>query len=322
MAVVFEEIMRYVFFDIECASVSKETAKICVFGYVVTDEQFHIVEQQDLRLNPKGGFHLTDRKGERGLVLPYEYNSFRACPTFDKAYPTIKALLEGEDTLVFGHAAVNDVKYLCLETKRFSLPSFTFAFGDTQLLFMTREHSFANQPGLETVTKNLGVEFTPHRAMDDAYATMKVAEALCKEAGTDLAGLLRRYGCTLGVLRDYRYSPPTTEQELAYRKECERKKAERVRRREVFFRTVNGRHPKVANGKWKGRIFCFSRKLEEEEEGVALLALVYANGGKYLTRLSDCNVFVCREQGGDRFRQISARTDVTILTPEELKELV
>ncbi|MBO4989490.1 MAG: hypothetical protein J6D37_04080 [Clostridia bacterium] len=313
--------MRYVFFDIECASVNKETAKICVFGYVVTDEQFHILEQQDLRLNPKGGFHLTDRKGERGLVLPYEYKSFRTCPTFDKAYPTIKALLEGEDTLVFGHAAVNDVKYLCLETKRFSLPSFTFAFGDTQLLYMTRENSFATQPGLETVTKSLGVDFTPHRAMDDAYATMKVAEALCKEEHTDLFGLLKKYGCTLGVLRDYQYSAPLTEREIAYREECERKRIERLRHREAFFRVVNAKHPFV-NGAFKGKIFCFSRKLEEEEEGVSLVQLIYQNGGKYLTRLSSCNVFVCRDETGERFRRISERTDVTVLTPEELRKLV
>ena len=36
--------MNLVFFDIECASVHKTTAKICAFGYVVCDEQFNIIK--------------------------------------------------------------------------------------------------------------------------------------------------------------------------------------------------------------------------------------------------------------------------------------
>ena len=40
--------MKYLFFDIECASVFKNTAKICAFGYCLTDEQFHILEKEDI----------------------------------------------------------------------------------------------------------------------------------------------------------------------------------------------------------------------------------------------------------------------------------
>ena len=63
--------MKYLFFDIECSVVSKKAAKICAFGYCLTDEQFHILEKEDILINPLGGFHLTDRKGTQGLVLPY-----------------------------------------------------------------------------------------------------------------------------------------------------------------------------------------------------------------------------------------------------------
>ena len=68
--------MKYLFFDIECSVVSKKAAKICAFGYCLTDEKFHILEKEDLLINPQGGFHLTDRKGTQGLVLPYEYDRF------------------------------------------------------------------------------------------------------------------------------------------------------------------------------------------------------------------------------------------------------
>ena len=65
--------MNLVFFDIECASVNKTTAKICAFGYVVCDENFNIIKKEDILVNPKGKFHLTDRKGDKGIVLPYAY---------------------------------------------------------------------------------------------------------------------------------------------------------------------------------------------------------------------------------------------------------
>ena len=74
--------MNLVFFDIECASVHKTTAKICAFGYVVCDEQFNIIKKEDILINPKGGFHLTDRKGEKGLELPYDYSEFKKHPPF------------------------------------------------------------------------------------------------------------------------------------------------------------------------------------------------------------------------------------------------
>ena len=55
--------MDLVFFDIECASVYKTSAKICAFGYVVCDENFNIIKKEDILINPKGAFHLTDSKG-------------------------------------------------------------------------------------------------------------------------------------------------------------------------------------------------------------------------------------------------------------------
>ena len=51
--------MKYLFFDIECAGVFKNVAKICAFGYCLTDEKFNILEKEDILINPQGGFHLT-----------------------------------------------------------------------------------------------------------------------------------------------------------------------------------------------------------------------------------------------------------------------
>ena len=131
--------MKYVFFDIECAAVFKNVAKICAFGYVVTDEQFNVLAREDILLNPKGKFHLTDRKGGDGIV-----------PDF----------IVGSDVL--GHATMNDVKYLNLETHRFHLPPLRFAYYDTQFLFMNITGDYSRQCGLGAIAEALHVQFTPH----------------------------------------------------------------------------------------------------------------------------------------------------------------
>ncbi|MBO5525465.1 MAG: hypothetical protein J5993_01810 [Clostridia bacterium] len=317
--------MRVVFFDIECASVSKTSAKICAFGYVVTDEAFRIVEQRDILINPRGGFHLTDRKGERGLVLPYEYRSFSGCPTFERIYPEIKALLEGAD-LVVGHAVTNDVKYLCLETERYRLPSFTFSYADTQLLFMTRQNSFERQPGLETVIENMGVEFTPHRAVDDAYATMRIAEALCKEEQVSLSELLIKYGMRLGKIENYVYGTPTTRAEIEWKREVHRKKAERAKRHDEFFRYLNkkGRKKKRRmEGPLVGKAFCFSRLLEEDiDRSKGLLDEIYARGGTYTT-FSECNVYVSLEnETGEKIKRAMESAEIDAITLQDFMELL
>lgn len=129
-------------------------AKICVFGYCVCDEQFHILQKEDILINPNGKFHLTDRGGD-GLVLPYDYDDFKKYPDFKAFYEKIKGLLEDKDSYVFGHAAINDVKYLCLETKRYKLPSFQFRFADTQVLYMAMTETYDRQAGLESLTQIL-----------------------------------------------------------------------------------------------------------------------------------------------------------------------
>ena len=196
--------MKYLFFDIECACVYKNVAKMCAFGYVLTDENFQVLAREDILMDPRGKFHLTDRKGREGLVLPYEYEDFKKHPTFPARYSRIKALLEDRESVVCGHATLNDVNYLNLETKRYKLPSFRFSFHDTQFFFMNAEKNFTRQYGLQAMAEELGVEFTPHRAVDDAYATMRVCERLCAREGTDILGLAEKYGVQAGRLSGYK----------------------------------------------------------------------------------------------------------------------
>jgi DNA polymerase III alpha subunit (gram-positive type) len=315
--------MNLVFFDIECASVFKNSAKICAFGYVVCNEQFEILEKKDILINPKGKFHLTDRKGEKGLVLPYAYDEFLTQPVFSEVYPFIKQLLEDKNNIVVGHSTMNDIKYLDLETNRYKLPPFHFEFSDTQLIYMTMNGSFTRQFGLEFISEDLQVEFTPHRAVDDAYATMKICEAMCKQAGCSFVELEAKYGIIHGKLSNHRVKKPTSVAFEHYSAMAHAAKEERAKVREEFYRYVNCRRCKKG-GELKGKIFNFSREIEDNLTlSKPLVAAVYEKGGTYSSHISACNVYVA-EESDKSVRTENARkmAGLEILSIEEAKEIL
>ena len=316
--------MKYLFFDIECAGVFKNVAKICAFGYCLVDEQFHILEKEDLLINPKGNFHLTDRKGTRGLVLPYEYDQFKKYPTFPEVVEKIRSLLEDKDTLVAGHATMNDVKYLNLETYRFSLPSFCFRFADTQFLYMNKIGDFSRQFALGAIAESLGVEFTAHRAVDDAYATMKVAEAICKELGADLPTLIERYEINLGKIENYEIEQTSSTAQKRYQEEAYRRKELREQKRAQVHRFIDReKRNRNKNGVLRGKRFCFSHPFEESvEEAQQLVRLAFSLGCFYSYRAEECDYYVAYEtENGARLKSAKEQ-HAQIFTPVEFAEFL
>lgn len=314
--------MQYLFFDIECSVVSKNMAKICAFGYCLTDEQFHILEKEDILINPQGSFHLTDRKGTQGLVLPYEYSDFKKYPTFLEKADKIYALLQDENTLVAGHATMNDVKYLNFESKRFHLPSFCFEFTDTQFLYMNKIGEFSRQFGLGAIAQELNVEFTAHRAVDDAYATMKVAEAMCLAEGCNLQELLKKYEVALGRIENYEITPPTSTGFLQYKKGQERKKEEREKQKAEFHVFADKeKRRRSKEGKLKGKRVCFSHPLEIQLPlSKRLLTAAFAQAAFLTYRAEECDLYVCFEnESGARLKSAQAAR-ARVLTPEQFEE--
>ena len=317
--------MKYLFFDIECAGVFKNVAKICAFGYCLVDEQFHILEKEDVLINPKGNFHLTDRKGTRGLVLPYEYDKFKQYPTFPELAGKIRALLEDEDTLVAGHATMNDVKYLNLETHRFSMPSFRFRFTDTQFLYMNKIGDFSRQFALGAIAQDLGVEFTPHRAVDDAYATMKIAEAMCAELGLTLPQLLDKYGVTLGKIENYEIEQTTSTLHREHQANLIKRREEREQKRAELHRFIDKeRRRRDRNGELKNKRICFSHRFEEEtEKAKELILLAFSKGCFYSYRAEECDYYVAYEgESGARLKTVLDRAGTRVFTPEQFSEFL
>ena len=315
--------MNLVFFDIECASVYKTSAKICAFGYVVCDMDFNIIEKEDILINPKGAFHLTDSKGEKGLVLPYKYGDFKNYPDFRAVYPKIKSLLEDKNNIAAGHATYNDVNYLNLETRRFKLPSFSFEFSDTQLIYMTMTGGFSRQYGLEYITKDLNVEFTPHRAADDAYATMRVAQAMCASRGCNFVQLEEQLKIARGRIENYSITKPRSSDYSRYTEIRRAEKEERSRARRDFYIYLS-RKKRRPDGILRGKVFNFARCIEDDLSiSEPLLDRIYAAGGEYTQKLALCNIY-CAPAGDNstRTRTAYTREGLQIITLDALEELL
>jgi DNA polymerase III epsilon subunit-like protein len=300
--------MKYLFFDIECAGVTKKSAKICAFGYCLTDEKFNILQKEDLLINPQGSFHLTDRKGEQGLVLPYAYGEFKNYPTFPAVVDKIRSLLEDSETLVAGHATMNDVKYLNLESSRFSLPSFQFSFADTQFIYMNKIGEFSRQFALGRIAEDLAVEFTAHKAMDDAYATMKIAEAMCKEENTDFLGLLEKYQIQLGKIENYEVTQATSVAFESHLEEVRKRKEEREKARMLFHNFVDReKRKRNKDGKLKGKRVCFSHAITLDlPRAKELVSKLFLEAGFYSFRAEECDVYVYQDgETGQRMKSAS-----------------
>ncbi|MDE6691408.1 MAG: hypothetical protein K2K04_05495, partial [Clostridia bacterium] len=235
----------------------------------------------------------------------------------------IRDLLHDENNLIFGHATINDVNYLDLETRRFKLPPFEFAFSDSQLMYMTSINDFSRQFGLEYITKDLDVEFTPHRAADDAYATMRVVEALCKKhgcAGSEIDEVLK---IKRGSVKNHKIIKPTAKAYGEYRAQRQKEKAECAKRRNKFYSRVNRKHTALSD-KLKDYVFNFSRRLEYEIEiSVPLVDRIFALGGKYTQKLTECNIYVC-DPSDDTMRTRNAKDggNLKVITVDELREML
>ena len=147
--------MRYLFFDLEYATSKGGESKICEFGYVVTDEQFKIIERDNLIIDPNIDRSEWDYRVVR-TILTRTISEYESCPKFTYYYDRIVRLITGAD-LVIGHTLDSDAKAINDDCKRYELPSINYDFYDVKLFYK----QFANthrDTGVTTILKALNID--------------------------------------------------------------------------------------------------------------------------------------------------------------------
>lgn len=301
--------MNYCFFDIECANCYGGKGKICSFGYVITDDQFNILEKKDIVINPRSSFNLGP-----DLKLAYTKAEFRQAAPFPDYYDEIGALLEYPEYVILGYSIENDCNFLRSDCKRYNLPCFEFPFYDVQCMIM-QMFDLQNMPSLQKALEFFGMHEDQeiHKSDDDAYMTMLAMKGACIHLGITPSELLERFNIAKGTLKDYEIQSNYKEERERQRalRDAERQKAiadanrNRIRYNSPNFHAFQ-RHLKrlsvmPGDGELDGERVCLSSGYEKNNyrQMLKITELITANGGKYVQKASQCSLFVaCEEMDG------------------------
>ncbi len=280
--------MNYVFFDVECANCLNGEGKMCSFGFVKTDEAFHILKKKDILMNPNAKFLLGNVRTGEGIKLAYPLYRFQRAFTFPKFYQEIKELLEDKDTICFGFAVHQDVSYLSYTCTRYSLPVIRFRFFDIQKMEQ-RMYQRKNPSGLDHLIEQFSLNsFTYHRSDDDALMTMEVFLRLLQEKNITVKESLELYPDCLNDTDYFLF----VLKENRLRKE---KKKEVSKKREEFFNCGELKEDLSHFDKffWKKKFFVFySVFAEEADEILKYKEVFYKKGGKIVYALEEADYIV------------------------------
>ena len=181
--------MKYLFFDLEYASCKDGDKKICEFGYVVTDEQFAVLEEDNLIINPNISRADWDYRALRD-ILTRTRDEYERCFKFSRFYDRIAKLINTAD-FVFGHTIDGDAVALNQNCERYNLQYINYDFYDVREIYK----KFSNgdrSVGVSGILEEMGLSgiANSHDAMADAYNTMLILKGILDRMGKSLIELL------------------------------------------------------------------------------------------------------------------------------------
>lgn len=181
---------KYLFFDIE--SIDRKSKYICTFGYVLTDENFNVLDKKDIIINP-------DVVEYDWYVLKnmfyYTKEDAVSSPIFSDVYKEIDALINSSDIVVLGYAITNDLDYLRNDYERAGL-DYSFLSGFDIQTFYKKINGLENGLKLFKLANVFGIDtskFIEHKSDDDAFVSMLIAKHYCDVLNLSLDEFIAKY---------------------------------------------------------------------------------------------------------------------------------
>ena len=273
--------MRYLFFDIECASVY-QGSKICSFGYVLTDENLNIIDSNDIMINPNC---IWDQYALKH-ILAHSKEYYESFPMFDERYKNIKSLF-GEDVIAFGHGVTNDVRFINDDCRRYKLPYIDFIFYDCADIYKEFENDKETK-SLAKVSKEFGehTQGEKHESKEDALLVYEYTKEMCKQMGTTLKELLTLVSNCKGENKKGRCTYRNIRPKIVKNKNV-------GKLYEYFLKNVKANGD--CNNKFLyGKRVAISLNYEKKhfKEMLLIIQLINNCGGTYVTEGSEADVFV------------------------------
>lgn len=199
----------YLFYDIESANNINGQGYICSFGYVLCDENFRVLESDDLVMNPNVEFDPMLLQPDSKCFLAYTKEYFIQQPDFTFFYDKIKNLLCADSRKSVGFAVEQDVDFILCAFSHFDMEGFHFASFDIRSVAEKLEGVHNTLGGWNDYYKIDTSSLRAHNSRDDAMMTMFLARALCRKLDVSLDELMEQYPAFLRdsqeSLRNKRY---------------------------------------------------------------------------------------------------------------------
>lgn len=189
--------MQYLSFDIECIEGQFKLGNLCEFGYVLADENFNIIEQENILIKPVK----VPSKLLCKLPFSYSMDEYVKAPPFEANYDKIKSLLERKDTIVVGHAIHNDVYCVNRACAVHDLAAPNYKYVDSQIVYAVFKGK-TEIMSLDKIAEELEIDFVHHRADEDARVALMTIKRVLEETKLDFKALLKYYSIKLGATAD------------------------------------------------------------------------------------------------------------------------
>lgn len=184
--------LKYLFFDIECASSRGSKYCICEFGYVITDNKFNILDKGEILINPDCAFDWFVVKN----ILTHTKKEYKESPKYIYYHEQIKNLLMQEDIMIFGYSVNRDALYLNYESYRYGLEYINYKFYDVFKLYYNIDGKFG-KCSLKQLYENLecGKTKEKHSSLDDAIATCECLKKISQIKSKSVEELISLSNC-------------------------------------------------------------------------------------------------------------------------------
>ena len=298
------------FFDTECANCNNHIAKICEFGYVLTDDDLNIIETNNLLINPRDKFNTYGFK-KAGIQLSYKTSVYQSSPDLKERYSKIKALLTNPNTVVYGFSTQSDADYLLTDFKRNSLPQINFEFYDVKSLFEVYLER-TGKLSLDSIYAESGMEngdIVHHEARNDAFMTLACFKYFLKITGKKSSDIKGNYPLARGEL----FNERITFGGIIFN--CTKGNRITQNNRKILTSFVKSCELKQEIDGISGKTFCFEREYEKNHFAEVLLCSkkIIAGGGK-ITNLLYKGDYVIIPDGIDYKENLGKKQKLILLS--------
>lgn len=331
--------MKYLFYDCEFASCYGGKEKICEFGYVLVDEKFNVLYKGNIIINPNISKKDWDWYALK-KVLTRKIEVYESKLTFPSYFKQISYLINNAD-YILGHSIEGDVHALNCELQRYNLPCLNFKFYDIKEMYKVYNNDKKNV-SVQDMLKELEIkgDSNAHDAGADALNTMLELKAILKKVGFTLEEMIEMCPQAKDETTDFKIkSRIKAEHERLTRREKllngdysdgtnDLKLMGRNKNMKIFYQFLdNVQQNETGSEKLKGKKVTISLNYEvgHFKETMNLVQIVKNNGGEYILKASNADIFVTYrsldENGVQRFCTRESYVDKAIGEGKQIKKM-